>query len=155
MESFGEKKEDLRYKKEELTRAKSEGEELKEGSLGTIDKKDLQHFKDTSNLEEKKESLEEGLDKGEAFKEGELEREEQEEEENLEFKTGEAGEKLEQEIQHIKEEQDKHAMGFRDVETRKLNQEMQARSRDHDLVKEAEQQEDVVTSTGANLEKFK
>ena len=46
-------------------------------------------------------------------------------------------------------------MGFRDVETRKLNQEMQLRSREHDLVKEAEEQQDVVTSTGANLERFK
>ena len=96
------------------------------------------------------------MDKGETFKEGELEREDLEEGENIEFKTGEQQEEnLEKEIEHIKEEQDKHALGFRDVETRKLNQEMQLRSRERDLVKEAEQQEDVVTSTGANLDKFK
>jgi hypothetical protein len=45
-------------------------------------------------------------------------------------------------------------MGFRDVETRKLNKEMQIKGRHHDLFKEAEGQSDVITSTGANLDKF-
>jgi len=43
-------------------------------------------------------------------------------------------------------EQDKHAMGFRDVEMRKFNKELQLRYQDRDLDKEAEQQRDVVTS---------
>ena len=43
-------------------------------------------------------------------------------------------------------------MGFRDVETRKLNKEIQMMQRDKDLFKEAEDQKDVITSTGANIE---
>lgn len=43
-------------------------------------------------------------------------------------------------------------MGFRDVEMRKFNKELELRFQDRNLQKEAEQQKDVVTSTGANLE---
>lgn len=38
-------------------------------------------------------------------------------------------------------------MGFRDVEMRKFNKELKMKSRDRDLLKEAEQQEGIMTST--------
>lgn len=45
-------------------------------------------------------------------------------------------------------------MGFKDVEFRKFKKELDIKEKHHDLFKEAEQQTDVVTSTGANLYKF-
>jgi len=37
------------------------------------------------------------------------------------------------------EEEDKHAMGMRDVEFRKFNKQLQMKAKDRDLLKEAEQ----------------
>ncbi len=45
-------------------------------------------------------------------------------------------------------------MGFRDVEMRKFNREQRVKNKDKNLINEAENQKDFVTSTGANLEKF-
>ena len=45
-------------------------------------------------------------------------------------------------------------MGHKDAETRKFNKEIRIKEKHRDLFKEAQDQEDVVTSTGANLDKF-
>lgn len=47
---------------------------------------------------------------------------------------------MEQEIKHEKEEQDKVAMGFRDVEMRKFNREQRVKNKDKNLLNEAEKQ---------------
>lgn len=61
---------------------------------------------------------------------------------------------MKQEIAHEKLEQDKVAMGYKDVEMRKFNREQRLKNKDKNLAKEADKQRDVITSTGANLDKF-